>query len=41
MRERVAIYHGSIAAGPDPRGGWTVHATLNLAALPGTEGDRS
>jgi signal transduction histidine kinase len=40
MRERAAIYHGTAAAGPDPRGGWTVRATLRLSAPP-TGGDAS
>jgi signal transduction histidine kinase len=28
MRERAALYQGSIAAGPNTRGGWTVRALL-------------
>jgi signal transduction histidine kinase len=28
MRERLALYGGSLLAGPDPRGGWTVQASL-------------
>jgi signal transduction histidine kinase len=28
MRERVALYGGSITAGPDPAGGWRVTATI-------------
>ncbi|XVU22947.1 sensor histidine kinase [Actinoplanes sp. CA-054009] len=28
MRERAAVYAGEISAGPDPRGGWRVHASL-------------
>lgn len=30
MRERVALYGGSLSAGPAPGGGWTVEATLDL-----------
>jgi len=33
MRERVAIYNGTTTAGPNLRGGWTVHATLDVAGL--------
>lgn len=32
MRERAAIYAGSVAAGPDADGGWTVRARLPLAS---------
>ncbi|WP_381793380.1 sensor histidine kinase [Streptomyces niveus] len=28
MRERAALYRGEVTAGPNPRGGWTVHAVL-------------
>ncbi|MET9565185.1 sensor histidine kinase [Streptomyces tauricus] len=28
MRERVALYRGSVTAGPNVRGGWTVHASF-------------
>jgi signal transduction histidine kinase len=35
MRERVALYGGSLRAGPDDAGGFTVHARLPL------EGDRT
>jgi signal transduction histidine kinase len=28
MRERAALYQGSVTAGPDPRGGWTVVTVL-------------
>jgi signal transduction histidine kinase len=31
MRERAAIYDGSVSAGPDPSGGWIVRARLSLA----------
>ncbi|MEU5697929.1 sensor histidine kinase [Streptomyces aurantiacus] len=30
MRERVALYEGSLSAGPAPGGGWTVEAALDL-----------
>ncbi|MEU6258601.1 histidine kinase [Streptomyces sp. NPDC047043] len=30
MRERVALYSGSLSAGPAPGGGWAVEATLDL-----------
>jgi signal transduction histidine kinase len=33
LRERVAIYRGSLEAGPQPDGGWRVRATIPLAAL--------
>jgi signal transduction histidine kinase len=33
LRERVAIYGGSLEAGPQPDGGWRVRATIPLAAL--------
>jgi signal transduction histidine kinase len=32
MRERVALYGGSITAGPDPAGGWRVTATIPVEA---------
>jgi signal transduction histidine kinase len=31
MRERVALFHGELVAGPGPRGGFRVHARLPLA----------
>jgi signal transduction histidine kinase len=30
MRERAAVYGGSVSAGPGPAGGWDVHAHLPL-----------
>ena len=32
MRERAAVYGGAVSAGPDPAGGWRVHAHLPLTA---------
>ena len=33
MRERVALFHGELVAGPEPRGGFRVRARLPLAGL--------
>jgi signal transduction histidine kinase len=41
MRERAALYHGTVLAGPRPGGGWTVEVTLDLTPLSGSEGDAS
>jgi signal transduction histidine kinase len=34
MRERAAVYAGTVDAGPDPRGGWRVRASLTLPIEP-------
>lgn len=34
MRERAALYQGSVTAGPDPRGGWTVVTVLCKSTEP-------
>ncbi|MEU6478591.1 sensor histidine kinase [Streptomyces sp. NPDC047017] len=34
MRERAALYGGSVGAGPAPGGGWSVDAALDLAPVP-------
>jgi signal transduction histidine kinase len=38
MRERAALYDGTVTAGPAPGGGWTVRATLDLTPLTETGG---
>ncbi|MGW7261755.1 sensor histidine kinase [Streptomyces sp. NPDC054834] len=41
MKERAALYNGTVTAEPAPDGGWTVRATLDLtplADLPGPSG---
>ncbi|HEY1913949.1 MAG TPA: sensor histidine kinase [Streptosporangiaceae bacterium] len=32
MRERAAVYGGTVSAGPDPAGGWRIRAHLPIAA---------
>jgi signal transduction histidine kinase len=34
MRERVALFGGELVAGPGPRGGFSVHASLPVDSLP-------
>lgn len=36
MRERAALYGGTLTAGPAPGGGWTVRAVLDVTPLPGS-----
>jgi signal transduction histidine kinase len=38
MRERAAVYGGTVAAGPAPSGGWAVQAVLDITPLPGSTG---
>jgi signal transduction histidine kinase len=40
MRERAALYNGTVIAGPEPDGGWVVQASLDLAPLPDFDGGR-
>jgi len=35
MKERAALYGGSVTAGPAPGGGWTVRAVLDITPHPG------
>jgi signal transduction histidine kinase len=39
MRERAALYGGTVAAGPARNGGWSVAADLDLTAPPRPEGE--
>ena len=41
MRERAALYGGTVVVGPAPGGGWSVEADLDLTPLPQPEGDPS
>ncbi|QKV78857.1 sensor histidine kinase [Amycolatopsis sp. Hca4] len=36
MRERAALYGGTLVAGPVPGGGWAVQAVLDVTPLPGS-----
>ncbi|WP_254205760.1 sensor histidine kinase [Nocardia alni] len=38
MRERAALYDGTVTAGPASGGGWTVEAVLDVAPLPNSVG---
>ncbi len=38
MKERAALYGGTIVAGPGPGTGWTVEARLDLTSFPGPSG---
>jgi signal transduction histidine kinase len=39
MRERAALYGGTVTVGPTPGGGWSVAADLDLTPLPEPKGD--
>lgn len=39
MRERAALYGGTVTVGPTAGGGWSVEADLDLTPLPEPEGD--
>jgi signal transduction histidine kinase len=41
MRERAALYGGTVVVGPAPDGGWAVEVTLDLTPLSEYEGDLS
>jgi signal transduction histidine kinase len=41
MRERAALYGGTVTAGPAPGGGWTVQAILDVTPLPGSPGGQT
>ena len=40
MRERASVYGGRVTAGPDPSGGWHVHAHLPMPDTPDRRGGR-
>jgi signal transduction histidine kinase len=35
MKERAALYGGTVTAGPEPGGGWSVRAVLDVAPISG------
>jgi signal transduction histidine kinase len=42
MRERAAVYGGAVSAGPDPTGGWHIHAHLPMTtSTPATTSGRT
>jgi hypothetical protein len=41
MSERAAVFGGTVTAGPQPGGGWRVHANLNLNPAPDPAPDRA
>jgi signal transduction histidine kinase len=41
MRERAAVYGGTVTSGPGRAGGWVVEADLDLTPMPAPAGDRA